>query len=340
MEKWLTWKEGLEMNELKVNDLFCCGGGMGIAFKKAGWDIAGAWDWDKFAVESYNHNVENHAKCIDIKTMKAEDLPDADCWSFGFPCQDLSKNGSKKGLIKGKKSKMFFEVMRLLHECIEVNRELPRILLAENVPGLDKYMDVLEKEFDKAGYTTKVMKVVSKYWGVAQNRERRYVVGVRKDIERSFVFPEQQMYYVPKLKNFLEENVDESYFVTTDDFDPGFIEKYDHHYRVRQATAKGYIEAYPGDSINTAIPKSLTRRGRVGKQIAQTFLTGREQLIVTDDMRLRWITPREVARLQGFPDSYELIGTDNQSQFLFGNAVTVNVAQSIAERIKMFLLSL
>lgn len=329
------------MKQLRVNDLFCGGGGFGLAFKKAGWDIAGAWDWERFAVDSYNHNVVNHAKQSDIQKMIASDLPDADCWTFGFPCQDLSKNGSKKGLIDGKKSKMFFQVMRLLKEIKSSGRELPRVILAENVPGLDKYMDVLTDEFDKAGYKTFGGAFVSKYWGVAQNRDRRYVVGVRKDIDKPFIFPEQQIHYIPKLKNFLDEQVDPGYFVTPDDFEEGFIEFKGNHYTVKQATKKGFIECYPGDAMNISIPTSKTRRGRQGKQIAQTFLTSREQLVVMDDLRLRWLTPREVGRLQGFGDEYDIdVITENQAYFIFGNAVTVNVAQAVAERIKMFLLSL
>lgn len=328
------------MKKLIVNDLFCGGGGFGIAFKKAGWEIAGAWDWKAFVVESYRYNVGVHVQKADITKMVASDLPYADCYSFGFPCQDLSKNGSKKGLVEGKKSKMFFEVMRLLREKKESNQELPRTLLAENVPGLDKYMDVLTEEFTKAGYRTYISEVVSKYWGVAQNRERRYVVGVRDDIKKDFIFPEQQTTYIPKLKNFLDDDVADKYFVTPDDFDSGLLINMGDHYRARQATKKGYDEAYPGDAINVAVAKSKTRRGRRGEEIAQTFLTGKEQLIVLDDMRLRWITPREVARLQGFPDDYEIFLPDSQAYFIFGNAVTVNVAEAVANRLKLFLLSL
>lgn len=326
------------MRKVTVNDLFCGAGGIGLAFKNAGFEIAGAWDFDKQAIASYRHNVGNHAIEADITKMVGDDLPKADVWTFGFPCQDLSKNGSKKGLIEGQKSKMFFEVMRLLRE--KGVTDSPSILLAENVPGLDKYMDVLEEEFLKAGYRTYVSKVVSKYWGVSQNRERRYVVGVKNDTNKTFVFPEQQTSYIPKLMNFLDGEVDPGYYVREKDFDPGLIYRMGNHYRVRQATKQGYIEAYPGDSINVAMPKSKTRRGRRGEGIAQTFLTSREQLVVLDDLRLRWITPREVARLQGFPETYEIIVKDGQAYKQFGNAVTVNVAQAIAERIRMFLLSL
>lgn len=166
-------------------------------------------------------------------------------------------------------------------------------------------------------------------------------MGVRHDIKQEFIFPQQQENYIPRLRDFLDDVTDEKYFVTPADFEPGFIEFKGDHYTVKQATKKGFIECYPGDAINVAIPKSETRRGRQGKQIAQTFLTSKEQLIVLDDMRLRWITPREVGRLQGFDENYDIsFLTDAEAYHIFGNAVTVNVAQAVAERIRTFLLSL
>lgn len=103
------------LRRLKVNDLFCGGGGMGLGFKNAGWEIAGAWDWDPYGpkvteqpqIKAYKNNVGEHVKQQDITKMIAADLPRADCYAFGFPCQDLSKNGSKKGLVNGKNPKCF-----------------------------------------------------------------------------------------------------------------------------------------------------------------------------------------------------------------------------------------
>ncbi len=84
------------MSGLKVNDFFCGCGGMGLAFQKAGFEIAGAWDYDKHAVQSYRENVGNHVQKADIREMKWSDIPRADVWAFGFPCQDLSVAGGEE----------------------------------------------------------------------------------------------------------------------------------------------------------------------------------------------------------------------------------------------------
>ena len=73
-----------------LNDFFCGCGGLGLGFKNAGFQIVGAWDFDKFAVASYRENVGDHVVQADIQEMHIEDVPKADVWSFGFPCQDLS----------------------------------------------------------------------------------------------------------------------------------------------------------------------------------------------------------------------------------------------------------
>lgn len=106
---------------------------------------------------------------------------------------------------------------------------------------------------------------------------------------------------------------------------------------VREATKKGYAEAYPGDSVNISHPNSKTRRGRVGKQVANTLLTGEEQAVVTNEYRIRKLTPRECWRLQGFPDwAFDRaaeVNSDSQLYKQAGNSVTVNVIKAIAERL-------
>lgn len=115
--------------DLAVNDFFCGAGGMGLGFKQAGFTIAGAWDFDKFAVATYNANVGNHVQQKDIREMTYLDVPQATVWTFGFPCQDLSVAGKMAGLYEGKRSGLFFEVMRLLDEIRERERESRRTYL-------------------------------------------------------------------------------------------------------------------------------------------------------------------------------------------------------------------
>ncbi|EGO8127491.1 DNA (cytosine-5-)-methyltransferase [Enterococcus faecalis] len=111
-----------------------------------------------------------------------------------------------------------------------------------------------------------------------------------------------------------------------------------HGIMVKEATSKGYAEALPGDSVNINHPNSNTRRGRVGKGIANTLLTGEEQAVVTNNFRIRKLTPRECWRLQGFPDwafdKAKEVNSDSQLYKQAGNSVTVPVIADIASRLE------
>ena len=108
--------------------------------------------------------------------------------------------------------------------------------------------------------------------------------------------------------------------------------------RVKEATSKGYAEAEIGDSVNLSHPNSKTRRGRVGKQVANTLLTGESQGVIEPDFRIRKPTPRECWRLQGFPDwvfdKAQEVNSNSQLYKQAGNSVTVNVIAAIAKELK------
>jgi len=323
---------------LTANDFFSGAGGLGLGFKYAGFDLSGAWDFNRDAVESYKKNVSEKITQADISKMSWEDVPYADVWTFGFPCQDISIAGKQAGMIKGKtRSGLFYEIIRLLEETRDNDTsKLPKIIMAENVRPVSKLLPIIQEEYGKAGYKMFAAMMNSKFWGVPQNRQRYFIVGVHESIERNFSFPEQQGDILVKLKHILEEDVDKKYFVR-DIEKLGVLEKIEEGYKVRQATKLGYDIAVPGDAINVSHPKSKTRRGRVGKQVAQTLLTSSEQVVVLDDGSVRYFTPREFARLQGFPDTYEITVSDTQFYKQMGNAVTVNLAKAMAEQIKSFL---
>lgn len=232
------------MRKLKVNDFFCGCGGLGLAFQEAGYEIVGAWDFDKFAVETYRENVGDHVQKADIKELHQADIPQADVWAYGFPCQDVSLAGKQKGMILkcqdcgevveinpeeytgentcpkcgGKdlradsRSGCFFEIMRLLEET-EREEAMPAVIIAENVRGLKPYLPVLCMEYERHGYTAHIQMFNSKYWGVPQNRERYAVIGTRNKLGLSFKFPEEQHEFVPKLSDFLEKDVPEKYYL-------------------------------------------------------------------------------------------------------------------------------
>ena len=108
--------------------------------------------------------------------------------------------------------------------------------------------------------------------------------------------------------------------------------------RVKEATSKGYVEAEVGDSVNLSHPNSKTRRGRVGKQVANTLLTGESQGVIEPDFRIRKLTPRECWRLQGFPDwafdKAQEVNSNSQLYKQAGNSVTVNVIAEIAKELQ------
>lgn len=227
-----------------LNDFFCGCGGIGAGFQQAGFQIVGAWDFDKYAVETYRENVGDHVAQADITKMTIADIPKADVWAFGFPCQDLSVAGNQAGILleckvcgetwkveydtysndnpcpqcgstehkAASRSGLFFEIMRLLDEADADER--PYMLMAENVKALRPLLPILEAEYAKRGYRTYYTLFNSKYWDVPQNRERYFVVGVRNDIPGDFAFPVEQHDYVPKLSSILETDVDEKFYVS------------------------------------------------------------------------------------------------------------------------------
>jgi DNA (cytosine-5)-methyltransferase 1 len=322
---------GYDMKELTVTSFFCGAGGFDIGFLQAGFEINQAFDFDEHAIASYRHNVGRSWQA-DVRNLIGPmlDISPSTVWLYGFPCQDLSKaNRKRQGLVNGKKSSMFFEIMRLLDEV----ENKPAIILAENVRGLSKYFDILEEEYDKRGYRLVKTLYNSKFWGVAQNRERYFVAGIRKDIEKEFTFPVQGTDVTVKLKDIVKRRsvlpVESPLFSIVNG-----------ELRVKQPTKLGYAVAEPGDGVNFAWPKSKTRRGRVGKQVAQTLITFSEQGMVLEDLTVQEFSPSEYARIQGFPDSYEQVVTDSQFYKQIGNAVSVPVARVIALQMKEFLTSL
>jgi DNA (cytosine-5)-methyltransferase 1 len=331
--------------------------------------------------------------------MKGEQIPKANGWLFGFPCQDISVAGKQAGMIKGEtRSGLFYEIMRLIGEV----SEKPEWILAENVKAVSKFIPTIEEEYDKAGYRLVSPQLYnSKYWGVPQNRERYFLLGIRKDLDKPFVFPQQQTDFIPKLSSVLEENVDEKYYI--DDLKAAkiieqAIEKLDdikiaanlNHYGNDQMNriyspegisptalvvsgggreikileeiqsvftdkdgaayccdanyAKGISPDYVGTGRRTQVIEQISKEtgllyeGGVGKTLrvgGKGSLSAKHnyERLVTPQFRVRKLTPREYARLQGFPDTYEQIVSNSQFYKQMGNAVTVNVSHAIAKAI-------
>lgn len=325
---------------LWVNDFFCGAGGLGMGFKQAGFRIAGAWDFDRYAVESYGNNVSPKVRLTDVTQMSWSDIPYADVWTFGFPCQDISSAGRRKGMVNGEtRSGLFYEIMRLLEET-ERNQisNLPKVILAENVKGVKRYVEEIRKIYKDRGYSMNYVLYNSKYWGVPQNRERYFFLGLRDGEE--FNFPKEVKDRVGVLEDILDDVVDKKYIVSSENalklleevkkekiHQSDSMIKFGNIYPSRGQNGNIYSSVGISPTLSSGVTDKLTNGGIGSNNAPKVYHRG----------TIRKMTPRECARLQGFPNDYRQVVSDTQFYKQLGNAVTVPIAKAIAESIKDYL---
>lgn len=202
---------------LRVFESFAGIGTQRMGLERVGIDheVVGICEIDKFAIDSYqaiHGDVNNYG---DIAKLDPKDLPDFDLFTYSFPCQDISMAGKQKGFDKesGTRSSLLWECERI----IEAKR--PKYLLMENVkaltfkknlPGYEKWLEILRN----LGYTNYSKVLNSKDYGVPQNRERVFCISILDD-DQGFEFPQKQTLET-RLKDVLEENVDEKYYLSND----------------------------------------------------------------------------------------------------------------------------
>lgn len=338
---------------MKFLDLFSGIGGFRLGMEHASHECVAFCEIDKFARASYKaiHDTTNEVEMYDITTVSDDfirGLGDIDIICGGFPCQAFSIAGKRQG-FEDTRGTLFFEIARFA----SILR--PRYLFLENVKGLLNHeggatFETILRALDELGYDAEWQVLNSKNFGVPQNRERVFIIGHLRGERTRKVFPFEaknksaDSINVIKLAGNLPGNHDQNSRVydvdglapTLSTMQGGGQEP---KIKIREATSKGFAEAYPGDSVNISRPNSETRRGRVGKQMANTLLTGEEQAVVANEYRIRKLTPRECWRLQGFPDwAFNQAAKVNSNSQLYkqaGNSVTVNVIYEIAKRIKM-----
>lgn len=183
---------------MKFIDMFAGIGGFRSGLEKAGHQCVGYIEWDKYARKSYQaiYDTKGEYTENDIKEVKGIELPEADIWTFGSPCQDISIAGKQTGIVKGERSSMFFEVIRCLKERIGGEKTLPSILIMENVKALLSsnggwdFARVLI-EMDQVGYDAE-WAVLNSSDVVPQNRERVYIIGHLRGTSTRQVFPIQR----------------------------------------------------------------------------------------------------------------------------------------------------
>lgn len=338
---------------MKFLDLFAGIGGFRLGMEAAGHECIGFCEIDKFARASYKaiHNTEGEIELHDITTVTDDEVRAigvVDVICGGFPCQAFSIAGARRG-FEDTRGTLFFEIARFASIL------KPKYLFLENVKGLLNHdkgntFETILTALDELGYDVEWQVLNSKNFGVPQNRERVFIVGHFRGERARNVFPfgGKVENVDPGLKNEIKKygtiqpNFNQSGIVYEIDGIAPTLRAYqggnlEPKIRVKEATKQGYAEAEIGDSVNLSHPNSKTRRGRVGKQIANTLLTGKSQGVVEPDFRIRKLTPRECWRLQGFPDwafdKAQEVNSNSQLYKQAGNSVTVNVIAAIAERL-------
>ena len=302
------------MENLKVASLFCgCGGTdvgllggfdfLGDTYAKNPMEIVYANDIEESACRIFEENFGVIPDRRDIRTVPASEIPEIDVLTGGFPCQSFSivaQNPKRLG-YKDERGMLFFEMCRILRE------KQPKCFIAENVKGLlsankGEAFPLIISEFEKSGYQVTHKLINAAAFGVPQKRERVIIVGIRNDLGFKYEFPDDVLaedeYAV--LGSVVENRVDEKYF---------FSEK-----------AVQGMRAAKRD-MNKGRAQDLNKPcNTVGSHLAKVSLNSTDPVLL-DGGRYRRFTPREVARIQSFPESFKLIGVEGAQYRALGNAI-------------------
>lgn len=310
---------------MKFIDLFAGIGGFHLALKSLGLQCMFSSEWDKYAQETYVANF-GMRPAGDIHPIDASDIPSFDILCGGFPCQPFSiagvskKNslGMKHGFEDEKQGNLFFEIIRI------AKYHRPKVLFLENVKNLLSHdkgntWAVIQNEITALNYEVFYQIMDGKNY-VPQHRQRIFIVAFDKNIYPSIDFnfpiaPEKRLY---ELKDIIENKVDDKYTLTKK------LWTYLYNRKLEQqdkGNGFGYGLFNPKQDLYT---RTIS---------ARYYKDGSEVLIEQNGSFPRRLTPRECARLQGFPETYKIVVSDMQAYKQFGNSVVVPIVKAVAESI-------
>ncbi|ATU07519.1 DNA (cytosine-5-)-methyltransferase [Methanohalophilus portucalensis] len=307
----------------KFIDLFAGIGGMRIAFEELGGECVFSSEYNKFSQQTYMENF-NEMPAGDITLIHEKDIPDHDVLVAGFPCQPFSIAGvSKKkslgnehGFLDKTQGTLFFDIARILKE------KRPKTFLLENVKNLTSHDEkktfrIIYDTLTNLGYDV-YYKVLDGKFYTPQHRERIFIVGFDKMVyggENIFSFPEPGKVSKP-VKSILDLEVDSKY--TLSDKLWQYLQDYATKHR-KKGNGFGY-----GLVDFNGITRTLS---------ARYYKDGSEILIPQGRGNPRRLTPRECARLQGFPENFEIPVSDTQAYQQFGNSVVVPLVKEVAKNL-------
>lgn len=304
-------------------DLFAGIGGFRYAFEAVGGHCVFSSEWDKFAADTYAANF-GHRPAGDITQIRAEEIPNHMILAAGLPCQPFSIAGVSKhnalgrehGFQHATQGTLFFDVVRILAS------RRPRAFIIENVKNLRShdrgrtFAVIMETLCNDLGYHVPTPEIIDARTLVPQHRERIYIVGFRdrKDALRFRYpdFPDRQ----PKLRNILEPHVEAKYTLS------------DRLWQYLQDYAKKHQAKGNGFGFGLADPDGVTRT-----LSARYYKDGSEILISQSGRNPRRLTPRECARLMGFPETHRIVCSDTRAYKQFGNAVVVPIVEELARAV-------
>lgn len=305
---------------MRFIDLFAGIGGFRLAFESLGLQCVFSSEWDRFARKTYSANFGDEPSG-DIRQVDSADIPNFDVLTAGFPCQAFSIAGvSKKnalgrahGFLDKTQGTLFFEVARILRD------RRPKAFVLENVKNLvyhdgGRTFEIIRRTLaDELGYYMDY-RILNAAKVLPQNRERIFLVGFRdKAAAKDFRFPELAREREPRITDILEDRVDERYILS------------DRLWNYLQAYKEKHRKAGHGFGFGMVEPDGIART-----LSARYYKDGSEILVPMKGKNPRRLTPRECARLMGFPEDYDIVVSDTQAYKQFGNAVAVPVAQSVA----------
>lgn len=342
------------------------------AFEKAltnmgvNYNLVNYCEIDKYASKSYSviHDVSEELNLGDITKVDTSKLSQIDLISYCFPCQDISLAGRRKGLFNddgtATRSGLFFEALRIIEDT------KPKVAIAENVKNLvskkfNAQFQIVLESLEQAGYNNYWQILNAKDYGIPQNRERVFIVSIRKDIDtKCFKFPEPFDLKL-RLKDLLESEVDEKFYISTErtiQLQNDLINKDTLLLDVCQYRREGHPREYndvaPTLSARDWKDPRLIQVGDLNRYkndqmnrvyspdgIAPTQLVksggGRETKVLDSNLRIRKLTPLECWRLMGFDDEdfykAEKVNSNTQLYKQAGNSIVVDVIEEIYEQL-------
>lgn len=350
-------------NNIRVLELFAGIGACSKALENLNikHEIVDAVEIDKYAIKSFNAIHGTNFEPQDIATWD-KDI-ECDLIMHGSPCQDFSIAGKQAGGDEGSgtRSSLMYETLRI------VEKLKPKYVIWENVKNLlsKRHVhnwDLYNEKMEELGYVNYCDVLNAKDFGIPQNRERVFTVSIKPDgefLNKSYQVP-KPITLTRKLKDFLEENVDETYDVSKKQLE-GMLKTNYQSYKlskllkdkndvvdtikarftgcpqlvIRSNNKKGYDVVNEYDTLDISYPTSTTRRGRVKKGIAGTITTGNVQCVL--DKKIRKLTPRECWKLMGFDDvDFDKAAKVNSNSQLYkqaGNSIVVDVLEAILKEL-------